>query len=113
MLSEFQHPAAHQRAMISFDQNQFTLWMRDLGGKLVFDAKCRRKGKDAAFLDICLDTPEQIFNETALKMCIHPQIFTEELLKLFRTHMNSFLCTDLGGSFQCLIQARSRLTAFS
>ena len=46
-------------------------------------------------------------------MFIHPQIFPEELLKWFRTHINYFLCLiDLGSSFQCLIQAKRRLTAF-
>jgi len=57
--------------LLRLHQGPFTLWITDLGGKLVYDAKRKRKGKKLLFWTSVKTIPEQIFNKTPLKISIH------------------------------------------
>lgn len=115
MLSEFQHPAAHQWTLLRLHQDPFTLWIRDLGGKLVYDAKCKRKGKKLLFQTSVRKMPEQIFKQSTSEIFYPYPKSSQKNFWNYSGHIwiISLHFRDLGRGLQCLIQASSGLTAFS
>lgn len=97
MLSEFQHPAAYQSSLLRLHQDPFTLQIRDWEEnwykvQSAKKKKIRNQRIKLLFWTFVRKMTENILNKTPLKFESMSQIFPEELLKLFRTHMNNF-CT--------------------